>query len=626
MLHKLKILNKNSSYSRLKNYKPNDVVTRGDKVWQNSSGLNTPPGENLNDWIDITLGVEAAVEKTPLVEFNNFLPVESNGVYKFSTKKVDTITDLRLTKGDEEGQIITLLGYHNSGDKNPLNYKFSLTKGSDDGGSVINSSNGSWIIASDVVTIKDFGAKGDNIQDDTSFIQKAFDFINSEKKKEFGGFREIIIPKGVFKITKALKFPTETSLIGEGITNSVIKTLNNNHNAIEVKEDTLVEANELKQGERTFLSSFSVRGILYGVNPFGAFDQERIRVNSSNSGIVVDSVLRVTLNNISTKGFESRGMYFTNTYYNSVVNSESGNNKVGLEVSNISTSLHCINSEFRLNSQGIRITNTSYANRFVSCLVEANIANYTDKISFLNSSANYSGVGVVIENSFMNTFTDSYVEAHVLQIYLLNSYRNKFSNSFFAAGSHGESFPMNTLDGHSGLLLNSDNNSFIDNEYTTSYSNVKCRFWFVNSKNALFEFTNNDNFNEFITESSETLNSLPVADENPKAFYKGGNKSYINGVRGAYSASVTLGDEANSPKISGSLAMINGELTYYDGSNHLTVDYKNSPLVKRRGTTAERPNANDVVSGYEYYDTDIKKPIYSDNVANVWLNSMGEIV
>lgn len=75
--------------------------------------------------------------------------------------KINNISDLRDQNGYYEGQEITLLGYYNSGDKNPVNYKFTVTNfGSmvDDGGSVINSSRGSWIAHfEDSVDVKDFG-------------------------------------------------------------------------------------------------------------------------------------------------------------------------------------------------------------------------------------------------------------------------------------------------------------------------------------------------------------------------------------------------------------------------------------------------------------------------------------
>lgn len=60
---------------------------------------------------------------------------------------VNTIDDLRNLNA-KEGDTITLLGYYVSGDKDPLNYKFTITDFNtnvDDGGSIIKSSKGSWM-------------------------------------------------------------------------------------------------------------------------------------------------------------------------------------------------------------------------------------------------------------------------------------------------------------------------------------------------------------------------------------------------------------------------------------------------------------------------------------------------
>lgn len=76
-----------------------------------------------------------------------------------SPKSVDTISELRLREGDFEGQIITLLGYYEAGDKELLNYKWSSEQGVDDGGSVINTESGSWIAISlnNSYFVEDFG-------------------------------------------------------------------------------------------------------------------------------------------------------------------------------------------------------------------------------------------------------------------------------------------------------------------------------------------------------------------------------------------------------------------------------------------------------------------------------------
>ena len=103
------------------------------------------------------------------VEFNNnVLGVSGSAVEKYAVKKINTIADLRNTVGEYEGQIISLLGYYYPGDKEPLNYKWTLTQGVDDGGSVINAENGSWKALFNDVSILDFGIVNDNTIDQST--------------------------------------------------------------------------------------------------------------------------------------------------------------------------------------------------------------------------------------------------------------------------------------------------------------------------------------------------------------------------------------------------------------------------------------------------------------------------
>lgn len=64
----------------------------------------------------------------------------------------------------------------------------------------------------DVVSVKDFGAVGDNVNDDTVAIQLA---LNS-------GARCVLLPAGVYKTTAALVIPSNVSIVGAGIYASFI--------------------------------------------------------------------------------------------------------------------------------------------------------------------------------------------------------------------------------------------------------------------------------------------------------------------------------------------------------------------------------------------------------------------
>lgn len=137
------------------------------------------------------------------IVYGDLKSVNSQAVEKYAVKKINTIADLRNTVGDYEGQVVVLMGYYEAGDKEPLNYKWTLTQGVDNGGTVINSSKGSWkAILGDIVDVKHFGAKGDGITDDTLPIKKAIETL-----------KKILFSKGTYNISDVLEITKSGYLI-----------------------------------------------------------------------------------------------------------------------------------------------------------------------------------------------------------------------------------------------------------------------------------------------------------------------------------------------------------------------------------------------------------------------------
>ena len=61
-------------------------------------------------------------------------------------------------------------------------------------------------------------------------------------------------------------------------------------------------------------------------------------------------------------------------------------------------------------------------------------------------------------------------------------------------------------------------------------------------------------------------------------------------------------------------------------STFIDVSTGESKILKKYGTTAERKDANLFITGTQYFDTTLNKPIYADNENNVWRDAMGVIV
>lgn len=133
MQHKIKLLNKEDSWHRLRNYKPNDTVNHNNKLWQNVTGLNSEPNDISKDWFDITLGVAGATDLT----VNNIESDENNNIsigLDDVAKQGSTIN--RTVTVSQNGGKLDLFGTNNGGAiyKDPLGDSSYLISGGIVGG------------------------------------------------------------------------------------------------------------------------------------------------------------------------------------------------------------------------------------------------------------------------------------------------------------------------------------------------------------------------------------------------------------------------------------------------------------------------------------------------------------
>ena len=74
----------------------------------------------------------------------------------------------------------------------------------------------------DFASIKDFGAKGDGVTDDTTAINRAFyELFSRESNTEVR--RSVFFPAGVYKVTGVVKIPSWAKVYGEGKNSSIIR-------------------------------------------------------------------------------------------------------------------------------------------------------------------------------------------------------------------------------------------------------------------------------------------------------------------------------------------------------------------------------------------------------------------
>ena len=139
--------------------------------------------------------------------------VSSIGGGDYNVLTFNTIADLRLKIGSEKEPTAQTSGYYAAGDGGGNRFYWDGTSGAtDNGGTIIKptfvSGVGRWLaVDTSYINVKQFGAVGDGVTDDTAAIQAALDAAVV-----------VSLPAGTYKITSTLVFNDwGKSLIGESI-------------------------------------------------------------------------------------------------------------------------------------------------------------------------------------------------------------------------------------------------------------------------------------------------------------------------------------------------------------------------------------------------------------------------
>ena len=162
-------------------------------------------------------------------------------IYYFNTVANMKAADLHA------GDTCQTLGYYEKNDGGAGLYKIvNDSQLIDDGGFIHNLSNGlkaELIIINNTINIKQFGAKGDGIADDTS---KFIYFSNSNYKK-------LIIPEGTYNITDILNFSNKELIgIGKPVIDCISQTTSREHQ-IQLNNSCILDNIKFIQNHQTSL-------------------------------------------------------------------------------------------------------------------------------------------------------------------------------------------------------------------------------------------------------------------------------------------------------------------------------------------------------------------------------------
>ena len=175
--------------------------------------------------------------------------VSLNG-YKIKDEKAvrsyESVASMKADTKLKEGYHIKTKGYHEANDGGHGEYVIvnddTLV---DDGGSIHVLNNGlrAVLIIDDMVNVKQFGAYGDGVQNDSSYIQTALNYVSSTQEQGNAGsiftIKSLYIPKGKYLVSDGLIYNNakltlygESSiLIGDG-SNTILQFNNYGHHVI----------------------------------------------------------------------------------------------------------------------------------------------------------------------------------------------------------------------------------------------------------------------------------------------------------------------------------------------------------------------------------------------------------
>ena len=195
----------------------------------------------------------------------------------------------------------------------------------------------------EIVSVKDFGAVGDGVADDTTAIQNA---LNTGKK--------VYVPAGTYLYT-AISLPTNATLIGDANTLSILKLKDATNPAVAGIQNSDTGAGNSGisirhigfDGNYTTQSSGSVIAL---TKCTGTTIEDAAVYNGYNSGLVfsggsANSVDKTSCNS-NGKGAAGYGIYLFNSSSNKVVNCITNDNCIGVAVEASGASTFATNNIF----------------------------------------------------------------------------------------------------------------------------------------------------------------------------------------------------------------------------------------------------------------------------------------
>lgn len=383
----------------------------------------------------------------------------------------NTVADMKKATNIINGSFVKTYGFYNMNDGGGSFYKIRDITNEDvvDNITIIPITTNEQLIAELIynkeINVKQFGAKGDGVTNDTTALQTCLDkvFDNSA----------IYFPYGTYLTTAPLVFKTNSKnlrLYSNG--KSIIKA---NHTG-----DCLV----LTALNENYGNHVIENLVIQGVNNYYS---GTANFTSQGSGINLTRAYYNDIHNCNILGFKN-GVLINSSIHNTITgNCFISNNEIGVLINGNAPNVNQIcNARIRLNSKrGISIEGSTVgfptANIIDNCYIETNIP-----YPYVNGgNAPSDSTGIYISKGYNNIINNTYFENLASAIYITNSSDgNKISNSFFtSSGSQYERY--STIN----IIGDYCNNNSVLNCYAPDSENVN---------NAVITSTNGQSNNQFI--------------------------------------------------------------------------------------------------------------------------------
>ena len=503
-----------------------------------------------------------------------------------------------------------------------------------------------------IVNVKDFGAKGDGVSDDTNAIQSAIDYLYEglsyyDSNKQ-GGI--VYFPRGIYKIT-TIKIKSFITLEGENRLSSVLSPIAEGNYMIDVDV-----SDDLRRAIQYRICNI---GIIGGAKNIGSLEPNRVNIGAINlEKTMMCSINNVIISNIGGSAINLTDAY--DTYIDDVEILFCGNStNPTICVNEEANAIHISNSRFERTEKVVlggvvRLPREIYFNntKFEDVIFEINrvsqlsVSNCTftgnydkgcvqvlstgdkrgvkfNNCNFISPSA-HNGLAINIDSGYdvlINScsFTSlkqcivsntpivisscSFVDCCVSNMLHLKSKLNSITNNIFNAIF---------IDENNGYMISSEQTSIIQNNHAIAQNNVKINFASIGENSVVC-----NNYVPYSSVLTSLVGAGCVIKDN--MIIDCDTKVKANGYGGSY-----LYQDIATLNLSNKKGSVSG-CTAFDGSNpmiKLGNNWYNISTVRHSNNTDFSSFGAEV--GTMVYHLGLNKPIFK--AIDGWVDATGQSV